>query len=105
MKITRAALGTVPVTAHAARSMPLLGLGVGSAAGVGKATLARLRVEQTTSAQMRTRAEGVFAAVVLDLDGSGAARAFAVLSALFYNLARPKTPVGTKNACPAVKIS
>jgi trimeric autotransporter adhesin len=72
MEITRAALGTVPVTAQAARSMPLLGLGVGSAANAGKATLARLRVELTTAAQTRTRAE---AAVASAVDGSGAARA------------------------------
>ncbi|MFU8899043.1 MAG: hypothetical protein ACNA7L_09120 [Roseinatronobacter sp.] len=72
MEIARAALGTVPVTAHAARSMLLGGTGAGSAAGVAKAALARLRVKLATSARTRSRAGAAVAAAV---DGSGAAGA------------------------------
>lgn len=78
MEITRAALGTVPVTSRAARSMHIGGLGDGFAANAGKATLARLRVELTTAARTRTRAE---AAVASSLDGSGAARALTTSAA------------------------
>ena len=74
IKTTRALLGTVPVTAAAARSMPLGGSGAGSVASVGNATQAELWMELATAAQTRIRADRAFAAANLGPVGEAGAR-------------------------------
>lgn len=72
--IARSGLGTVPVIAHAARSIPIDGSGAGSAASVGNATQAELRMELATASQTRIQAEGAVAAANLDPVGEAGAR-------------------------------
>jgi hypothetical protein len=74
LDIARSGMGTVPVIAHAARSIPIGGSGAGSAACVGNATQAELRMELATASQTRIRAEGAVAAANLGPVGEAGAR-------------------------------
>lgn len=72
--IARSGLGTVPVIAHAARSIPIDGSGAGSAASVGNARQAELRMELATASQTHIRAEEAVAAANLEPVGEAGAQ-------------------------------